>query len=178
MKSFAVEEGACRHLDAHDPSLQLEFLDAMGQRRLVVAKHLKNVVAVFLFADKQQAFEVLSLTAGLDDIASRIGLDKLDRIIERGEILLRRPPPACRLCADDRRASPAPARVEHDEIGPVNLSLPVVGLGNKPVRNFLLVRIVDVELYVVPFLHHRPGDVGNQTVQRNKEILHGPERLS
>jgi hypothetical protein len=31
----------------------------------------------------------LSLTAGLDDIASRIGLDKLDRIIERGEILLR-----------------------------------------------------------------------------------------
>jgi hypothetical protein len=35
-----------------------------------------------------------------------------------------------------------------DEIGPINLSLPVVGLGNKPVRNFLLVRIVDVELYV------------------------------
>src|SRR4051812_46796676 len=85
----SVEERADCYLDADHAPLQLERLDRVRQRALIVAKHLDDVLAVLLLADEEQPLVVLRLAARLDDVAIGVRRDVGDGLIERGEVLLR-----------------------------------------------------------------------------------------
>jgi hypothetical protein len=52
--------------------------------------------------------------------------------------------------------------VEHHHVGPVDLLLPVGGLRHEAVADLLLLGVLDEEAGLMAFLHHLPGDVGDE----------------
>ena len=54
--------------------------------------------------------------------------------------------------------------IENDDIGPINLGLPVIYHGDKSRADLAIDRIGDGIFNVMPFLHDIPGDIANQAV--------------
>ena len=90
-----------------------------------------------------------------------------------------------RRAADDRLAFFAQRRgllalaervVEHDNVGPVYIFLPVFGFGDEPVSDVVLFFVADEVADLVAFLRDLPGDVADQAGERDEQeilFLHG-----
>src|SRR5688572_28323741 len=192
----AVEELADRDLDAHDAALELELLHLVRPGALVVLQHLEHVAAVLLLADEEQALDVLRLAARLDDVAVGVLLHVRHRLVERGEVLVRdgRHADVLQLLLAERavvlqlvrigiaadhglaagaqllgKLAHAEDVVEHHEIGPVDVAAPILSLGHEALANAALLLVLDPQAHVVAFLHHLPGDVGDETVPGYEE---------
>ena len=95
-----------------------------------------------------------------------------------------------RRAADDELALPAQLRgqravpqhvVEDDDVGPVDVGAPVVGLRHEAGGDLALLGVLDVVLRRVAFLGHLPGDVADQAVVGHEQELAGhagPPRAS
>ena len=195
-KFFAVEESADGDFDAGDAALELEDFDFLGEGAFVGFEHSNHVVAVFFFADKQAAFDVLRFAAGLDDVAVGILHHEFDGGIERVKILIRDDIhagffqlflakgavvfKAIRVfgAADDGLAGGAESVsfgalaksvIENDDVGPLGIAFPILGFGNEAVGDVALFFRFDVVANVVAFLENLPGDVTDETGEGDKE---------
>ena len=173
---FAVEESADGDFDSGDAALELEDFDFVGEGALVGFEHANDIVAIFFFADKETALDVLGFAAGLDDIAVGIFHDEFDGGIERVEILVRDDIDAgffqlflaegavvleavgVLRATDDGLAAGAKSAgfdalaervIENDDVGPLGVALPVLGFGDEAVGDVALFFGFDVVADVV-----------------------------
>ena len=193
---FTVEEGAYGDFDTGDAALELEDLDFVGEGALVGFEHSNYIVAVFFFADKEAALDVLRFAAGLDDVAVGILHHEFNGGIEGIEILIRDDVDAGFFqlflaegaivfeaigifgAANDRLASStesvglgalAKSVVEDDDVGPLGVALPVFGFGDEAVGDVALLFGFDVIADVVTFFEDLPSDVTDEPGERDKE---------
>src|SRR5262249_20037696 len=151
-------------------------------------QHADDVLAVLFFTHEQSAFHVLRLAARLDDVAVGILSHELNRRIEGIEVLVGNDVDAGLLqlllseravvlqaigifgAADDRLASGAEGLsfgalaqgiVKDNDIGPLDVILPVGRLGNEPVGNVALFLVVDVIADLVALLEDLPSDIAD-----------------
>ena len=59
--------------------------------------------------------------------------------------------------------------VENDDVGPVDVFLPIVGLGDEAVGDVALFFVADVIADFVAFFEDLPGDVADESGQRDKQ---------
>ena len=194
---FAVEEAADSDFDAVDAALELEDLNFFGEGAFVGFEHADNVVAIFFFADKQAALDVLRFAAGLDDVAIGIFLDEFDGGIEGIEFLVRDDGDAGLLefflaegaivfeivgvgsAADDgfaggakslRAGALAEGVVEDDDIGPIGgVFFPVFGFGDEAISDVTFFFVFNEIADVVTFFEDLPGNVADETGERSKK---------
>jgi hypothetical protein len=186
---FSIEETADGDFDAVHAALQLEDFDFVGKGALVGFQHSDHIIAIFFFADKQAALDVLGFTAGLDDIAIGIFLNKLNGGIEGIEILVRNDGDAgffqfflaegavvlkivgVGATADDRFsgraeglcfAALAQRIVKNNDIGPFDVFFVIAGLGDKTVGDVPFLFIFDVIADLVTFFDDLPGNVSDE----------------
>ncbi len=182
--------------DAVDAALELKNFDFVGEGFFVSFEHADDVFAVFFFADKEAALDVLRFAAGLDDVAIRILLDEFDGRIERVEIFVGDDVDAgffqfflaegaivfeivgVRRAANDglagraqrlRFRALAESVVKDDNVGPLRVFFPVFGFGDKTVRDVAFFFVVDVIADVVAFFEDLPGDIADEAAERGEE---------
>src|SRR5262249_13582749 len=195
---LAVEEGADGDLDADDTLLKLEDLDFLGECLLVRLEHSHDVVAVVLVADEEPPLDVARGARRLDDVARRVLLDVGDRFVEVVEVAVRDDRDASLLqlllaegavvlesvgvgrAADhglalgaqrDGLLALAERVVEDDDVGPLDVSLPVFGLRYEAVGDVLLLRVSDEVADLVALLEDLPRDVADESRQGHEEEL-------
>jgi len=189
----AVEERTDGNLDTTHAPLQLEYFYRVGVDGLVGLEHVDHVLAAVFLSDEQQALDILGFAAWLDDVGARVLPDVGDRRIEvcefrerddrhavLFELLLAEAavvlePVRIRGAADHRLAGLSKLVrqvalpeyvVEHNDVGPVGVRLPVVDLGYEAISNVALVLVANVVAHVVAFVSDPPGNVTDQTVDR------------
>ncbi len=193
---FAVEEGADGNFDAGDAALELEDFDFVGEGAFVGFEHADDVVAVFFFADKEAALDVLGFAAGLDDVAIGIFHDEFDGGIEGFEILVGDDVDAGFFelllaegaivfeaigvfgAADDGLSGGAKSFgfgalaegvIENDDIGPLGVAFPIFGFGDEAVGDVALFFGFDVVADIVAFLEDLPSDITDQAGEGDEE---------
>jgi hypothetical protein len=195
-KFLAVEESADGDFDAVDAALKLKNFDFVGEGFFVGLEHADDVVTVFFFPNEQTALDVLRFPARFDDVAVGILLDELDGGVERIEIFVGNDADACgfelflaegaivfeavrvRGAADHGLAGSAEGLglgalaesvVENDDVGPLGIFFPIFGFGDEAIGDVALFFGFDVVADVVAFLEHLPGDVTDETGERDEE---------
>ena len=157
---------------------------------------MNDVHAVVFLADKQQSLDVLRLAAGLDDVWRRVRFHMCDRRVKIRKLLERDNRHAVfleflltesavvfesvgvRCSAHDELAGRAQRCrfltlsenvIENDNVGPVDVFLPAVDLGNETIGDLALGLTGDVVADVVTVARHLPGDIADQRIERNKK---------
>src|SRR5215472_15850987 len=195
---FAVEKGAYRHFHADHEPLELENLDFVGKSSFVGFQHANDVLAVVFFSDEKAAFDVLRFAAGFDDVTAGILRDVLDGVVEGFKFAVGNDIDA-RLfqfflakravifefvavgSTADYQFSASAQRlrlfaltqgvVEDDDVGPLLVLLPILGLRDEAVGDIAFLLVGDKIADFVALLGHLPGDVADQAGERYKQEI-------
>ena len=171
-----------------------------GPGPLVVLEDLDHVLAVVVLPHVEQGLAVLRRPAGLDHVAVGLALDVGDGVVEGGEVLLGDDGDArglelvlaegpvvleavgvgaashhllALLAQGLGLGALAQHVVEDDDVGPVDVGLPVVDLGHEAVADLPLALALDEVADLVVLLDRLPGDVADEAVDGHEEELHG-----
>ena len=198
MKALAIEKRADGDFHSGDAALELKDFDLVGERFFVRFEHADHILAVVLFADEQAALHVLRFAARLDHVARGILHHVVHGVVEgeefgvgddvdagffqlflaEGAIVLE----AIRVgrAADHLFAgfaqrfglfALAERIVEDDDVGPVGVLFPVLGLGDEAVADVFFLFVSDEIANLVAFLRNLPGDVADESRERHEQEI-------
>src|SRR5262249_21822189 len=194
----SVEERSDGDLHTGHAALQLKLPNLVRKGLLVRLEYADYVLSVILIAYEQTTLHITGRPRRLDDIALGISLHVGDRVVEVVEVsvghdvdtlLLKFLLPEGAIVLESvrvRRASDhelalcaqrlslvalAERVVEHNDVGPVHLALPVAHFLHETVGDITPLLILDAIPHFVTFLGHLPGDVADETRNRNEKKL-------